>query len=213
MSEILYTFGELDNRVQPFVFYIRAWAKEFDIIQSFPAIGLSNFMLTCLAIYFLQRLPKPILPPAANFFSIKNITEDRVTDLSKLTFKTENTSTLAELVMEFFDYYSSFDFKKDAISIETGTIKANISADPMYIYNLLDPDHNVSRNLNDFERNQFIEKCRISRDAMATSNIDAVGLLEYFRQHLFNNKLNHFVNNMKPTKGKNPSVNVKSLMS
>lgn len=111
MSEMLYTFGELDERVRPFVFFIRAWAKEFDIIQTFPSLGISNFMLTCLAIFFLQHLPKPIIPPSDAFVTRQTSDESiqYLTDISKLNWKSENTSTLAELLAQFFEYYSKFD--------------------------------------------------------------------------------------------------------
>lgn len=203
MSEMFYTFGELDKRVRPLVFYIRAWAKEFDILATFPSPGLSNFMLTCLVIFFLQRLPKPILPPSDDFISIRETNENiqHITDTTKLNFKTENTSTLSELLVEFLDYYSSFKFGKDAASIATGTIKANIGSESMYIYNPLDNGLNVSRNVSDFERNQFVEKCRTARDALIQAKIDAVELLEFYNKNLGREKIDSFVNNM--TKNQN----------
>lgn len=198
MSEMLYTFGEMDERVRPLVFYIRAWAKEFHILQSFPSLGLSNFMLTCLALFFLQRLSKPILPPSDDFVSFRETRDhfQHTMDTTKLKFKTTNTSTLSELLVEFFEYYSSFNFASDAASIATGTVKANISPDSMYIYNPLDHGSNVSRNVSDYERNQFIEKCRTSRDALILGKIDAVELLEYYRKNMSRNKIDSFVNNM-----------------
>lgn len=215
MSEILYTFGEIDKRVRPFVFYIRAWAKEADILRTFPSQGLSNFMITSLAIFFLQQLPNPILPPADDFISLKDIAENiqQVTDISKLSFKTKNTSSLADLLLDFFNYYSSLNYSKDALSIASGSLKANKSGDSIHIYNLLDQGHNICRNVNDFERNQFIEKCRLSRDAITTSKADAVGLLE-FNQNLSQGKMNLFVNNiMKAGQDKKPrTIYISKLM-
>lgn len=220
MSELLYTFGEIDERVRPLVFYIRTWAKEFDIIQTFPALGLSNFMVTCLVIFFLQQLPKPILPPSDDFMSIREVDNDiQVTDVSKLNFRSENTSTLAQLVMGFFEFYASFDFNKDAASISNGRIRANISADSMFVYNPMDNELNVTRNVTDFERNQFMEKCKISRDVMINDNLDAVGLLEFYRQNMSREKIDSFINNMvkshKENKGNNKQTgkfSVKSIM-
>lgn len=217
MSEILYTFGKIDVRVRPLVFYIRAWAKEFDIIQSYPSFGVSNFMLTCLVIAFLQTIQKPILPPSDDFILLHEVDDAiHVTDVSKLNFKTENTSTLAELVLEFFDFYSSFNFNKDALSISAGRIKANISSDSMFVYNPLDISLNVTRNVSDLERNQFVEKCKISRDVLAKDSIDAVGLLEFYRQNISREKIDSFVKKMiTPKGGENKSTekfNVKSIM-
>lgn len=198
MSEIFYTFGEIDERVRPLVFYIRAWAKEFEIIQTYPAQGLSNFMINCLVIFFLQQLPKPILPPSDDFSSMRDVNNDiHVTDISKLNFRTENTSTLAQLVLEFFEFYCSFDFNKNAASISDGSIRVNISTDSIYVYNPLDEITNITRNVTDFERNQFLEKCIISRDVLIKNNIDAVGLLELYRLNgMYRNKFDLFVNNM-----------------
>lgn len=198
MSELLHTFGELDERVRPLVFYIRAWAKEFDIIQSFPSLGISNFMLTCLVVFFLQRLPQPILPPSEAFVTHRLTNDDFqfITDVSTLKFKSENTSTLAELVVEFFEYYRTFNYTNEAASITTGTIKANISQDSMFVYNPLDPGLNVCRNVSDFERNQFIEKCAVSHKALTSDQIDAVGLLEMNNSKQSINKVDAFTNSM-----------------
>lgn len=219
MSEMFYTFGEMDERVRPLAFYIRAWAKEFDILRPFPAVGLSNFMVTCLVIFFLQRLPKPILPPSDDFISLQESGENiqHITDTKKLNFQTENTSTLSELLVQFFEYYSSFDYNNDAASISSGTIKANISSDSLFIYNPLDHGLNVSRNVTDFERNQFVEKCKMSRDALTNSSIDAVELLQFYSKNMSQEKIDSFVNNMMKQKtngnGKKSSkFNVKTLM-
>lgn len=205
MSEMLYTFGELDERVRPLVFYIRAWAKEFNLIQTFPSLGISNFMLTCLVLFFLQRLPQPILPPSSAFVTHQGSDESiqYITDISKLDWTSENTNKLAELVVEFFDFYRTFDYNRDAASLSTATIRANIAQDSIYIYNPLDQDLNVSRNVSDFERNQFIEKCQISLKALTEEKVDAVGLLEFFGQKQNRNKLDTFVNSMVKSKDNN----------
>lgn len=182
MSELLHTFGEMDVRVRPLVFYIRAWAKEFDLIQSFPAHGVSNFMLTCLVIFFLQQLPEPVLPPSGSFVRLEDTIDgvQFITDFSKVNFKSTNTSTLAELLVAFFEFYSAFDFNKNAVSIPTGTIKANYTADSMFIFNPIEPALNVSRNVSDIERNEFIEKCQVALKALTINQSNAVELLDFY---------------------------------
>lgn len=209
MSELLYTFGELDNRVRPFVFFVRAWAKEFDIIQSYPSVGLSNFMMTCLAIFFLQQLQKPILPPANAFLVHREISENvqYITDSSKLNFESKNTSTLAQLLAEFFDFYSSFDFNKNAISILYGATKSNNGKESMYIYNPLESGLNVSRIVSDFERNNFMEKCKLSRDVLTNSQIDAVELLLFYNRMIKRDYMG------KSNKSGTTSFNIKSIMN
>lgn len=219
MSEILYTFGELDTRVRPFLFFIRTWAKEFDIIQSYPAAGLSNFMITCLVIFFLQQ--QKILPPADAFVKFPKTNENiqYITDTSKLNFKSVNTSTLSELLTEFFEYYNSFDFVKDAPSIQYGVKKANIGNDSMYIYNPLDNGLNVSRNVTDFERNQFINKCKMSHESLTKGNADAVELLDFYNQIVKRDKQDIHSRHMQADKLGNPKsrkdaqkINIKQII-
>lgn len=198
MSELLHTFGEMDPRVRPFVFYIRAWAKEFDLIQPFPAHGVSNFMLTCLVIFFLQQMPEPVLPPSGSFVTLEDTADgvQFITDFSKVNFKSKNTSTLADLLVEFFEFYSKFDFTKNAVSIPTGQIKTNITADSMYIHNPIDPGLNVSRNVSDYERNEFIEKCQIALKVLTTNQCNAVELLDYYGKKNNSGKIDSFVSDM-----------------
>ncbi|XP_031637400.1 poly(A) RNA polymerase, mitochondrial-like [Contarinia nasturtii] len=198
MSEILYTLGEMDWRVRPFVFYMRTWAQSFGIMQGYPSLGLSNFMLTCLAIFFLQQLPQPVLPPIDDFMKLI-VTDDKIpsiTDSTKLNFKSKNTSTLTQLLMEFFDFYASFNFQEDAVSISAGSIKVNVGAESMYIYNPLDVGVNVSRNITDYERNDFVNKCRFAQNALANDKLDAVALLELVGEGNIASKLDSFVHNM-----------------
>lgn len=201
MSEIFYTFGELDERVRPLVFFVRTWAKEYDIIQPYPSLSLSNFMLTSMVIFFLQTLEKPILPPSDTFVKCKEIsiesTSKYITDsTSVMNFKSENTTALSELVAQFFEYYSKFNYNTDAISITNGAIRANIAADSIYIFNPLESGLNVSRNITDFERNQFIEKCEITHRALTIDRIDAVEVLELWSKRGKSKNLDTFVSDM-----------------
>lgn len=212
MSEIMYTFGEIDDRVRPLVFFIRGWAKAFDVTPTSPNLGVSNFMLTTLVIFFLQTLPKPILPPSNAFVSLLSSFEGlHITNISKLNFKSENTSSLADLFVEFLEFYITFNYDKNGASITTGSIKPNKTSDSMYVYNPLEEDVNVCRNLNDLHRNQFIEKCQIARDVMVNNNMNVVDLLELHRQKGKIVKMNSFVTTM-VKHSDNKKFNVKKIM-
>ena len=54
MSELLYTYGQLDPRVCPLVFTIRHWARANQITHSGPGPWISNFTLTLLVLHHLQ---------------------------------------------------------------------------------------------------------------------------------------------------------------
>lgn len=62
MTELLHLYGQLDFRVRPLVFAVRYWAKETELTAQSGGPYLSNFMLTLMAIYYLQQGDCPLLP-------------------------------------------------------------------------------------------------------------------------------------------------------
>jgi len=63
MSELLYLYGELGRRVRPLVFTVRRWAKDQGLIQDLrPTPSFTNFSMTLLVLFFLQKKYK-MLPP------------------------------------------------------------------------------------------------------------------------------------------------------
>lgn len=61
-SELLYLYGALDSRVRALVFSIRCWARVHSLTSSIPGAWITNFSLTMMVIFFLQRRSPPILP-------------------------------------------------------------------------------------------------------------------------------------------------------
>lgn len=61
-SELLYLYGGLDRRVRCLVFSVRCWARAHSITSSIPGAWISNFSLTVMVLFFLQRRTIPILP-------------------------------------------------------------------------------------------------------------------------------------------------------
>lgn len=61
-SELLYIYGALDSRVRALVFSIRCWARAHSLTSSIPGSWITNFSLTMMVIFFLQRRSPPILP-------------------------------------------------------------------------------------------------------------------------------------------------------
>lgn len=60
MSELLYTYGQLDWRIKPLVCTIRKWARVMNLTKEHPGHWITNFSLTLLIIFYLQV--KNILP-------------------------------------------------------------------------------------------------------------------------------------------------------
>lgn len=199
MSELLYLFGELDVRVKPLVFVIRKWANSVGLTNSVPGPWITNFSLTCLVLYFLQQVKRPILP-AINLLIKSAAPEDvRITtdninctflrNMDKLNFETKNGDSLGKLLFQFFEFYAQFDFANRALSLNEArsVIKPDDSA--MYIINPLELGMNVSKNLNSMEVDRFKVEVRnavwfleSSMDKMSISKGDhAWGLTYLFK--------------------------------
>lgn len=157
MSELLYLFGEIDDRVRPLTSIIRKWAQVCGLTNPSPGPWITNFSLTCLVLFFLQTLNKPILPSMKQL--VKEASEDdiRVTDdsinctflrdIKKLKFQTDNNDKLSFLLKQFFEFYSQFDFKNRAVSLIEGTSTIKPEHSAMWIMNPFEPFLNVSKNV------------------------------------------------------------------
>lgn len=165
MSEILYMFGNIDDRVQPLVFSVRRWAQSVGLTNPSPGRWISNFSLTCLVIFYLQQLPQPILPSVDTLLAQarpqdQRITEDGINcsflrDLNALQFRTENRTELGQLLIDFFEFYSLMDFKERAISLNAGAAVSKVDHSPVYIVNPLETHLNVSKNVSIEECERF----------------------------------------------------------
>ncbi|XP_001355451.4 poly(A) RNA polymerase, mitochondrial [Drosophila pseudoobscura] len=157
MSELLYMFGEIDSRVRPLTFSIRRWAQACGLTNPSPGRWISNFSLTCLVMYFLQQLRQPILPTIGALVKAAEAKDVRVTedginctfgrDLERVGFQSRNTSSLSELLLQFFEFYSQFDFHNRAISLNEGRQLSKPDHSAMYIVNPLEQLLNVSKNV------------------------------------------------------------------
>ncbi|MED6248396.1 hypothetical protein ATANTOWER_032830 [Ataeniobius toweri] len=61
-TELLYLYGELDPRVRSLVFTIRCWARAHGVTSSIPGAWITNFALTVMVLFFLQKRTPPIIP-------------------------------------------------------------------------------------------------------------------------------------------------------
>ncbi|KAH8286664.1 hypothetical protein KR018_006491, partial [Drosophila ironensis] len=157
MSELLYMFGELDPRVRPLTFSIRRWAQSCGLTNPSPGRWISNFSLTCLVMFFLQQLRQPILPTIGALTKAAQPSDARVTedginctfgrDLERIGFRSRNQSSLSELLLQFFEFYSQFDFHNRAISLNEGRTLQKPDHSAMYIVNPLEQLLNVSKNV------------------------------------------------------------------
>lgn len=201
MSELLYLFGEIDERVKPLTFCLRKWASATGLTNPSPGHWITNFSLTLLVLFFLQNLKTPILPSFNSMIKSATaddirITEDNINctflrDLSRLNFQRKNGSTLSDLLVQFFEFYSQFDFKNSAVSMLEGKPIPKTDFSAIWIVNPLEPTLNVSKNINfeELERFKFqvknaawiLESTSGSKQKAEASEEDSWGLLNLFR--------------------------------
>lgn len=172
MSELLYIFGEIDERVRPLIFFLRRWAEKWYITRVIrPGPWISNFMLSCLVLFFLQQLKQPILP-SVNELKRQALPSDKrvidqyidctfLRDITRLKFKTTNTDSLEELIVQFFDFCAKSNFEATTISLNTGNEMPGANAKwPMHIINPLELELNVSANVSREEVKAFRRKAK-----------------------------------------------------
>lgn len=141
-SSLVATYVDLDERIRPLIFIIKQFGKQvvyicfssnfqFDILN--PSHGLTSYALNQLIIFFLQTragtlfsVNNSLVPVVPNLQANANSTDKFVDVLgyncyfeTPKGYKSNNTQTLGQLLVEFFLYYSCFDFSKKVVSIRT----------------------------------------------------------------------------------------------
>lgn len=158
MSELLYLFGSIDKRVRPLVFTVRKWAQEIGLTNNSPGRWITNFSLTLLVLAFLQR-PNNYLPqvlPSINTLNKLVENPSKLPEhLSHCAFiipdkklpNFSNHCSLEQLLVQFFEYYSNYDFITKAISLNEATDILKPEHSALYIVNPLERALNVSKNV------------------------------------------------------------------
>ncbi|EFA06440.1 poly(A) RNA polymerase, mitochondrial [Tribolium castaneum] len=172
MSDFLYIMGSLDARIRPLVFTIRKWASEIGLTNSSPGRWITNFSLTLLVLAFLQKPinSKPILPSLNTLVKLAEpkdsyMTEDGINctflrDITKLKTPTENKESLETLLVEFFEFYSQFDFASKALCLNESVAITKPEHCALYIVNPLERGLNVSKNVSMEELDRFRVEAR-----------------------------------------------------
>lgn len=109
-SPIVAHLLNFDPRIRKLAIIIKYWMK---VHKCSGKWRISNYAVVWMLIFYLQTLPKPIVPPIAEFqrnvppamHSHYNFAFDY-----SLPNKTDNQSQLPELLLGFFKFYRVFDF-------------------------------------------------------------------------------------------------------
>nr|XP_021181118.2 poly(A) RNA polymerase, mitochondrial [Helicoverpa armigera] len=174
MSELLWQLGSLDCRVRPLTVLVRAWARAARLTQPHPGRWITNFPLTLMVLFFLQQKTSDgfVLPTLKNLVKRAGTEDIRVAednlnctflrDMNKLPADCygQSTASLQTLLLQFFEFYSQFNFQDKAISINEGAPVRKPNSLPLYIINPLEQALNVSRNVSFEECERLITEVR-----------------------------------------------------
>uniref|UniRef100_A0A8C4DAM3 Mitochondrial poly(A) polymerase n=1 Tax=Dicentrarchus labrax TaxID=13489 RepID=A0A8C4DAM3_DICLA len=169
-TELLYLYGELDPRVRHLVFIVRCWARVHGITSSISGAWITNFSLTIMVLFFLQRRNPPIIPCLDHLKDLAGPMDNSmiegndctfVSDLSKIQLQ-RNTETLDQLLHEFFEFYSAFAFSKMSIDIRKGKEQIKPVKNHLHIQNPFDSSLNISKNVNAAQLERFVALCQES---------------------------------------------------
>ncbi|XP_037693891.1 poly(A) RNA polymerase, mitochondrial isoform X2 [Choloepus didactylus] len=179
-SELLYIYGALDSRVRALVFSIRCWARAHSLTSSIPGAWITNFSLTMMVIFFLQRRSPPILP-TLDYLKTLADAEDKciieghnctfISDLNRIK-PSENTETLELLLKEFFEYFGNFAYNKNSINIRQGREQNKPESSPLHIQNPFENSLNISKNVNQSQLQKFVELARESAWILQQEDMD-----------------------------------------
>lgn len=166
ITELMYVMGLMDARVRPFISLVRRWAYEFKVTQSGSRDKFTNFQLTYMALCFLQHVKDPVLPTAAEIFNQHQINSNNAVeryastflfDINQIKFKTNNTSSIFELFIQFLEFYQAFDIGGNIITIGTTDIiqKTDPESSPLLLENIFDSASSWGGNVSEGECNTF----------------------------------------------------------
>ncbi|XP_003468693.3 poly(A) RNA polymerase, mitochondrial isoform X1 [Cavia porcellus] len=169
-SELLYIYGSLDARVRALVCSVRCWARAHSLTSSIPGAWITNFSLTVMVIFFLQRRSPPILPTLDTLMTLADEEDECVIEGNNCTFirdlnkikPLENTESLEVLLKEFFEYFGNFAFNKNSINIRQGREQNKPDSSPLHIQNPFETSLNISKNVNQSQLQRFVELARES---------------------------------------------------
>ncbi|XP_031508283.1 poly(A) RNA polymerase, mitochondrial isoform X2 [Papio anubis] len=183
-SELLYIYGTLDSRVRALVFGIRCWARAHSLTSSIPGAWITNFSLTMMVIFFLQRRSPPILPTLDSLKTLADAEDKCIIEGNNCTFVRDlnrikpsgNTETLELLLKEFFEYFGNFAFNKNSINIRQGREQNKPDSSPLYIQNPFETSLNISKNVSQSQLQKFVDLAQESAWILQQKDTDRLSV-------------------------------------
>ncbi|KAI1790594.1 hypothetical protein LXA43DRAFT_890815 [Ganoderma leucocontextum] len=136
-TRLLMCYASVDPaRVRTMVLFLKVWSKRRKINSPYKG-SLSSYGYVLLVIYFLVHVKNPpVLPNLQQMPPLRPISEEEThlngyniwffddIELLRQRWKSSNTDTVAELLIDFFKFYSrDFAYNTGAASIRAGLLK------------------------------------------------------------------------------------------
>ncbi|KAM4534336.1 poly(A) RNA polymerase, mitochondrial [Odontesthes bonariensis] len=169
-TELLYMYGELDPRVRSLVFTVRCWARAHGVTSSIPGAWITNFSLTVMVLFFMQKRSPSIIPTLDHLQDLAGPTDKCIIEGNNCTFVRDfskiqlpsNKETLEQLLCEFFEFYATFPFSRMSINIRKGKEQNKPEVAPLHIQNPFETSLNISKNVNTTQLDHFVALCQES---------------------------------------------------
>ncbi|OQV13297.1 Poly(A) RNA polymerase, mitochondrial [Hypsibius exemplaris] len=175
MSDYLFTLGQIDERLRALVVTIRRWAKAQRLTNPHPGRWITNFTLTIMAVFFMQQ--RHLLPP------LNQLKRDLPRHEPAGNGFDDEMKTL---LVEFFEFYSSFDFKRQAISVIEGVAYPKPDFGSLFIENPVETNLNICKNLSADELDRVVVSIRTAvwslQGSPDSSSDGGPGILKLFTE-------------------------------
>uniref|UniRef100_A0A182X4P2 Uncharacterized protein n=1 Tax=Anopheles quadriannulatus TaxID=34691 RepID=A0A182X4P2_ANOQN len=136
-SKFIHAIMKFDERIHQLTVMVKFWAQCAHILTSHHQ--MNSYCLIMMVIFYLQTRKLPVIPSV----------EDLQQGIARITFgpwnlgypqqiqyKTWNVSTVRELLVGFFKYYSEFDFAGNIISPYVGRLCSTVELEKKSIREL-----------------------------------------------------------------------------
>jgi len=116
--------GKIDARAKALILLVKRWAKDRGICHAAKG-HLPPYAWTLLVIYFLQvgdEEEGPLLPPVSDFEVSSRLSAKRgdVKPCKAWAPPSNSDTSVAQLLVSFFQFYSGFDWRNEAVNVDTG---------------------------------------------------------------------------------------------
>ena len=137
MAEILFDYSLMDERIAKLICFIKIWAKHHSLTNQNPGPWYTNFMLMMMVVHFFQT---------RHGFQLPSINDLKTLRDRRNTNSNEDTS-FAAVLREFFEFVSTFDYENKAMSLLAGKSILKPTHAPIYIENPTEPELNICVNV------------------------------------------------------------------